>query len=81
LIPESGRARVMAGWTGLKRVGSGMDFFQIFCPAPVLDLPVLTGHGSDGFDHGSDGSGLTRTDFFKTLYRGVVGSWKAWPGR
>jgi hypothetical protein len=50
--------------TGLKRVGSSTSFFQKFLPAPVLDPPVLTGHGSDGFEHGSD---LTRSGFFKTL--------------
>jgi hypothetical protein len=43
--------------TGLKRVGSSTYFFQIFLPAPVLDPPVLTGHGSDGFEHGSDRGG------------------------
>jgi hypothetical protein len=47
-------SRVSWVGTGLKRVGFSTSFFQIFLPAYVLDPPVLTGHGSDGFEYGSD---------------------------
>jgi hypothetical protein len=39
----------------------------------VLDPSVLTGHGSDGFEHGtgrghgSDGAGLARTGYLKLI--------------
>jgi hypothetical protein len=51
---RSGRVGSGTGWTG--RVGT--SFFQFFLPAPVLDPPVLTSHGSSGFEHesGWDGS-------------------------
>jgi hypothetical protein len=43
--------------TGPKQVGSSTSFFQIFLSASVLDLSVLTDHGSDGFEHGSSRNG------------------------
>jgi hypothetical protein len=46
--------------TGLIRVGSITDFFSIFFPAPMLDLPVLTDHESNEFKHRSDRVRLDR---------------------
>jgi hypothetical protein len=63
--------------SGPKRVGSIAYFFQIFLSVPVLDPPVLTGHGSSGFGHGSGhvrsdpsglcGSSLTCPGYVNTL--------------
>jgi hypothetical protein len=39
--------------TGPKRVGSRTIFFQFCLPTSVLDPPILTGHESDEFVHGS----------------------------
>jgi hypothetical protein len=64
-LGRSGRVR-----TDPKRVGSSMGFFEIFLPTLVLG-PSVRGHGlGHGSDCGNefDGSGLTRSDFFKTLF-------------
>jgi hypothetical protein len=64
----AGQARVITGWMG--RVGSSTSFSQFCLPVPVLDPPVLTGHGSDGFEHGAGHghrSDLSRTGYFNTL--------------
>jgi hypothetical protein len=59
--------------TGPKWVVSSTDFFQNFLLAPVLNPSVLTGYGSDGFNHGSGrghglrGSDLTRPGYFNKL--------------